>query len=395
MSMRNAGCYRALSMALILVAILFVAPATQARDEGTHEFDVSPGGTIAFDLEGGGSVSIEGWDRSLARISYYQRGRGRSQEVEISKTRDGLEVTSYADEGEGQSRDLTFEIRLPRRFNVEFESMGGGLELANLEGEFTGRTMGGGITLRDLKGTVRLTTMGGPVEVTDSELDGRIKTMGGRVLLEDVIGDLDAGSMGGNVEYKNVRGRDGSLRTPKGLSIKVLDEETVTITTMGGDINVDEAPAGAAVHTMGGDIEIRDASRFVKAMTMGGDIEIQVVDGWVSATTMAGDIDVEIEEGLGDGEEGVTLSSYCGDITLTVPSDLSMDLDLTIAYTRNSSQNFKIISDVDLEVERSEEWDYDNGSPRKRIYGTGRVRGGRHLVKIETINGNIRLRLAD
>lgn len=380
---------------LPLIAMCLIVASSWAADEKTRKFDVSPGGTIEFDLESGGSVSIVGWDRSVAEISYSQRGRGRSHDVEISETDDGLRVATELDVWEDRSKSLSFEVRLPHRYNVEFESMGGGLHIEGLEGEFSGKTMGGGIGLTDTKGEVRLTTMGGSIEVTDCELDGDLHTMGGEVLLRNVIGDLEATSMGGNVQYKNVRGRDGERRAPRGVSAKVVDSETVTITTMGGDIDVDDAPEGAAVHTMGGDIDIRNAARFVKAKTMGGDIEIEVTDGWVKATTMAGDIHVDVEKGLGEGKEGVELVSCCGDITLMVPAGLSMDLDLTIAYTRNSSQDFEIISDWDLDIEHSKEWDYDNGSPRRRIYGTGEVKGGRYPIVIETINGNIYLKKAD
>jgi DUF4097 and DUF4098 domain-containing protein YvlB len=378
-----------------LIAACLLATPSWGAEEKTFEFDVSPGGTIEFDLESGGSVTLIGWDRSVAEVSYTQRGRGYEHDVEIKETRNGLRITTDLDFREGRSKSLSFEIRLPHRYDVEFESMGGGLEIIGLEGEFSGTTMGGGLKLEDTKGEVRLKTMGGSIEVTDCELDGSVHTMGGKVLLDNVVGDLEASSMGGNVQYKNVRGRDGERRSPRGVSVREANDETVAITTMGGSIDVDEAPEGAAVHTMGGDIEIRNAERFVKAKTMGGDIEIEVADGWVRATTMAGDVDVVIEKGLGDGKEGVVLVSYSGDITLIVPSDLSMELDLTIAYTRNSRQDYQIISDWDLDIEHSDEWDYDNGSPRKHIYGTGEVRGGRYPIIIETINGDIRVKKAD
>jgi DUF4097 and DUF4098 domain-containing protein YvlB len=379
-------------VAAVVIAMLLAPASAWCKDRETLEFDVSPGGTIVFDLESGGSIQILGWDRSSAEISYAQTGRGYSHDVKVEETRDGIRVSTEPGVWDGQSKSLHFQVRLPRRFDVEFDTMGGGLHITDLEGKFSGTTMGGGFNLRETKGTVSLKTMGGSIQVTDSELDGSMSTMGGTVYLENVVGDLEATSMGGNVKYRNVRSRDGELRAPHGVSSRGMDEETVVLSTMGGSIDVDDAPAGAAVHTMGGDIEIRNASRFVKAKTMGGDIEIEVDDGWVKATTMAGDVDVVIEEGLGDGGEGVELVSYSGDITLYVPEDLSMDLDLTIAYTRNSKQDFDIISDWDIDIEHSEDWDYDHGTPRKRIYGTGKVKGGRHSIVIETINGDIRLR---
>ena len=164
---------------------------------------------------------------------------------------------------------------------------------------------------------------------------------------------------------------------------------------MGGDIEVDEAPAGAWASTMGGNIEIDNASAFVKASTMGGNIKISAEDGWVDASTMAGDVDVTITRGLGEGGKGVNLSSCCGDISLALPGDLPLDLDLTISYTKNSSQDFEFISDFDLDIERSSTWDYSNGSPRKRIHGTAIIGSGKYPVVIKTINGNIRLKKMD
>ncbi len=378
----------AAALALAIATALVIAPA-RAEAEEVRKFDVSPGATIEFDLQSGGSVTVTGWDKSAAEIEYWQSGRGHSHTVEIEKKNGGLRVTAEPEEYEGRSMSLEFEVRVPHKFNVEFESMGGALELTDLEGRFTGSTMGGSITIDNLKGRVRLTTMGGPVEVRDSELDGYIKTMGGEVLLKNIVGDLEASSMGGNVRYENVRSEEGEIRTPVDISARGLTKDTVAITTMGGSIVVDEAPAGAAVQTMGGDIDISNASRFVKAKTMGGDIEIEMGDGWVKATTMAGDIKVEITQGLGEGKEGVELVSLSGDVRLEIPRDVSASLDLTIAYTKNSRRDYEIVSDWDLDIEHSRDWDYNNGTPRKRIHGTGTIGSGKYPIKIKTINGNI------
>jgi len=383
-----------LTVFLIAAALLPALAATEV-DEKTYDFDVSAGQTIYFDLESGANISILGWDKSKAKVSYIQRGKGQSHDIEILQKRGGLKITTDMETLEGRSRHLDFEIRVPRRFNVEFESMGGGLKIVDVEGEFTGSTMGGGLTLHKVKGEVSLSTMGGPIEVFDSDLDGKMSTMGGSVYLKDVVGDLKATSMGGNVRYENVRSRDGELRAPGG-SMDGIDAQTVTITTMGGNIEVDEAPAGAWVSTMGGNVEVDDAAGFVKASTMGGNIDIRVGDGWVNASTMAGDVVVEIEDGLGVGDKrGVNLSSMSGDITLALPAGMPLDLDITIAYTKNSSQDYRIISDFDLDIEESGDWDYSNGSPRKRIRGRGRTGSGKYPVVIETINGNVRIEEID
>lgn len=379
------------AVAACLVAMVTTPVSSSTDDARTYKFETSPGQTVRLDLKSGGSVTIVGWDEPGAEVSYIQGGKGRTHDVEVLQRDGGIVVATGAMEGE--SRDLQFTIKLPRRFSVSFESMGGGLAISGLDGDFEGLTMGGGLTLTNVKGKVQLKTMGGPIQVTDATLDGTLSTMGGTVYLRDVVGDVVGESMGGNVKYENVRGSDGKMRVPGGVSGgesgSDIESQTVTISTMGGDIDLDEAPAGALVNTMGGDIVIKKARGFVRANTMGGNIDLQVTDGWISANTMAGKIDVEVAGGLGEGTEGVKLSSCCGDVNLTVPADLSMDLDLTVKYTKNSSQDFEIKSDFPVQTERSQDWDYSNGSPRKTIHATGTAGGGKYPVVIETVNGDI------
>jgi hypothetical protein len=194
--------------------------------------------------------------------------------------------------------------------------------------------------------------------------------------------------MGGNVRFKNVVRRSGAMATPPRLDEVDGTVDTVQISTMGGAIEVDDAPEGANLHTMGGNIRVRDAVRFVSAKTMGGDIEIDSVDGWVKATTMGGDVEVTVTGSGGD----VELTSMSGDVTLTVPAGFSMELDLEIASTRGSSQDYKIISGYDVKQLATREWDYDHGSPRKYLRGSGTVGGGQNRIKIRTVNGNIEIK---
>ena len=130
---------------------------------------------------------------------------------------------------------------------------------------------------------------------------------------------------------------------------------------------------------------IRDAQRFVRAKTMGGDIEIESVDGWLKATTMGGDIEARV---IGSGGD-VELVSMSGDITLIVPPGFGMDLDLEIAFTRNSRKSYQITAPGGLPSTETPDWSYSHGSPRKYIRMEGSVNGGGPVVKVDTVNGNI------
>ena len=418
-----------------LLLCLFVADAAAAKDRIIKKkFEVEDGGRLELDLETGGSLEISGWSNDLVAVEIRIGGRDRDDvDIEFDESRSEIQVRSSFGGRRNRKIDLEFEIMVPERFDISIDSNGGAIGISGIEGRFKGKTLGGAIELANLKGDVRLKTYGGSIKVEDSELDGKVETMGGSIAIEDVVGDLKGSTMGGKVTYRNVKSRSGeddaviAMHTmggdieadytgrdvrakTMGGDIDVSSDEDVHATTMGGDvdvargkkvevmtfggdINVDEAPAGAKVRTMGGDIKIRSAGRFVRATTMGGDIEVDSIDGWVKAKTMGGDVTVAMTGDPDEGERNVEITSMGGDITLEVPKGLSMEFDIELAYTKKKShKNYKIVSDFDMKIERTDKWKRRLGSPRKYIYGTGEVRGGKHRIKIKTVNGNIYIR---
>jgi DUF4097 and DUF4098 domain-containing protein YvlB len=372
---------------VVVVSIVLGAAALGLAGEGTKTFPAPSGGKLILELEAGGTVAIEGTGGRSIEVAYAD-DCDPACEVQFEETRDGLRIhTGFLRSARSQNSDVDMRVKVPARFDVEVDSMGGGVSIDGVEGSFTGRTAGGDLRLRRVQGEAQLSTMGGDIELTDSELDGSLSTMGGEVIFENVVGDVRGSSMGGIVRYKNVRGRSGRIASPDPdrAGIAEADPETVQISTMGGEIEVEDAPEGADLHTMGGDIDVQDARRFLRATTMGGDIDVQSIDGWVEATTMGGDIEVHV---TGDGGD-VVLNSMSGEIELSVPEGFGMDLDLEIAYTRNSARDFEITAPAGLRPTVTPEWDHSQGSPRKYIRVKGAVNGGGHTVKVRTINGDL------
>lgn len=368
---------------LLMLILLLTVFTGSSKETIQKEFKVEKGKKLDINLKAGGSVSITGWEKGKVTVKiHFKRTTPDQWDIQFNETEKVIEIESvYKSIWRNRHSSPEFEIQVPFKFDLKLKTSGGDIGIEHVEGEIIGKTMGGDLGLRFLKGEIDLKTMGGNITLKDSDLDGRLKTMGGRVLLENVTGDVSGSSMGGNVIYKNVKKHSGKS-----------NENLVRISTMGGSINVKEAAEGADVHTMGGDIHIKSAKKFVKAKTMGGDISIDEVDGQVTATTMGGDIDVTMTGDPKKGKREVKLSSMSGDITLTVPAGLSMDIDIELVYTKNARKRYKITSDFKLEQEETRTWDYSSGSPRKYIYGKARIAGGNHKIKIKTINGNIYLK---
>jgi hypothetical protein len=353
------------------------------------EFKVNQGGKVTIDLKTGADIEIKGWNKDLLNaVATIEDDKENPIKFEFSQNGNDVEITSNFENRNRHSRSSAkLVLQVPLKYNVGFTTMGGDVDINNVEGKLEGKTMGGALLLARLKGSLNLTTMGGEISLKDSEVDGSVKTMGGEVLVENVKGDVNASSMGGKVRQINVEGKNKSIG------------KEVNISTMGGELEVDKAPNGAKLKTMGGDISVNSAGIFLDAETMGGDIEAKEVDGWIKAKTMGGDVNVKMVGNPNEGKRDVSLQSMGGDITLAVPDGLSMDVEIEIVYAKDKRvksddefNNIKIVSDFPVKEERTKEWDNSKGSPRKYIYGTGSINGGKNKIKIKTINGNVYLK---
>lgn len=345
------------------------------------EYNVKPGGTLTIDLKTGGSIYVEGWSKDIVSAEVFTKGiDADDMVVELEQNGNDVEINSYYyDDGGNHNSGAKTVVKVPNNYNVSFSTMGGGVKLYSLNGKLKGKTMGGELDLKNLKGELDLSTMGGEIVVKDCEVNGKVHSMGGDVIVENVTGDLNAKTMGGKVKQVNVKSSSST-------------GSEVNISTMGGPIEVDRALNGAKVKTMGGEITVNYAEKFIYAETMGGDVEIKSVDGWIKAKTMGGDIEAKMVGDPNKGDRNVSLTSMGGDITLTVPSGLSMEIEIEIAFTKKYDGDVKIESDFKLNEEISKEWIKKKGSARKYLTGKASVGGGKHKVKINTINGNVYLK---
>ena len=168
--------------------------------------------------------------------------------------------------------------------------------------------------------------------------------------------------------------------------------EKMRVVKMGGDIDISEVPDGGTLHTMGGKIHVGKAHNDITLTTMGGSIEVGSADASVTATTMGGDIDLILAKGQSAGSHDIVLDSKGGAISLTVPRNYPMTIQVVLAYTKNSAGNYKITEDLGLEQSSSKDWDQLHGTPRKYLYARGRTGNGQNHVTIKTINGNVTIK---
>ena len=375
---------------LIIAVVVFSAGYAASDEEMTKTFSVKTGQKLDIDLKCGGEVYVVGWDEDRVEVDYYEsHGDLEDLDIDIKETRSGIKITADFADRSIQTTSLHFTIKVPRKFDIELFTAGGGMEFIGFEGNIEGRSRGGGIELKDMKGEVDLKTNGGGIEVTDCDLDGEIRTNGGGVQLENVGGNLRIKTNGGPLDLQNVRFGGKELEASGDFDLEDLFGDGVRVSTGGGNIVVDGAPEGVTVTTGGGPIDVSNAARIVGVRTGGGDIDIHTKFGLVQARTGAGDVDVVVAQSPGKLNGSIEIITGTGDVTLTLPADFSAEFDIDLSYTKNSRRGFDIKSDFPVNTEHTDEWDSRDGSPRKHIYGTGTVKGGKHKIKIRTTNGDI------
>lgn len=366
---------------LISSLVLCFAVFVQA-EQFERTIDIEAGKQLRVDMTTGGKINVEGWNKNQVKVELnIRRGKISEHDIDVDQDSRGVTIEVRENGHGGRSGGMELHVFVPNKFDLDLETMGGSINISNVEGEIEGQTMGGSLELDGLIGEITLTTMGGSISVKDSKLDGELKTMGGSIEFDNVTGEVKATTMGGSVTMKN----------DKSTNDKDISE--IKIHTMGGEIHVDDAPNGADVHTMGGDVTVISAKEYVKAKTMGGEIEIKAIDGSVKATTMGGDITVNMIGDASGSDHSVELSSMGGEIVLSLPENIDAEFDIHLVYTKDSRKDYEINSEFNLNIkEKHKDWDYSKGEAKKELIGTGKTGSGKHHIYVKTINGDITIK---
>lgn len=400
------------------------SPTSAKQADTTFQLAVpaQSAGTLVVDLETGGDIVITGWDKPQIAVRASLGGRDwRSTRVNLAPTSNGARLESdFAGTSNRRSTSHTFEISVPRKYNVRIESSGGDISINGVDGRFTGNTGGGEIDIQKASGEVEISTGGGQIHVADSHLNGGVHTGGGTVRIENVTGDLSGDSGGGSVIYNGKSGVAASVGGDRttvhagsgsgsgmGISSSSGSNSVSTTTTYtdddaglskdfarsglrmnsgGGDIYSPGAPDGGRFTTGGGKIRIGPSGGEVYASTGGGSIEIGPSTGSVEAHTGGGDVRLELQ---GAGSHSANIVSGKGEVVLVLPRDLNAVLDLETAYTNNLGHKTRIVSDLPLQTTETSEWDSSHGTPRRFVRARQTVGRGGGVIRVRTVNGNI------
>ena len=261
-------------------------------------------------------------------------------------------------------------------------------------------------------GLVRVTTFNGRVEIT-SGTGGRVEIRAAKDIhrgdIEDIgfvvrreeggitvcavwvgMSDCDGGG-----EYRSGhRGRDWSrdhqgevdftVQIPAGMRVKASSGNgdvlisgagaEVTASTENGRVSISGSSGEVTASTGNGDVTVENAGGPVEVSTGSGAVRVVTATGPVSANSGNGDIDVSI--GKLDRMPDMTFSTGNGEVRLTLPTGLGVELDA-------STGNGKVTTDFPVTL-RSGHLD------PSRLRGTIGNGGGR--LSVSSGNGDIEIR---
>lgn len=386
--------------ASVLIALLLMPVLLQAADNNDidQEFDVGPGGTLLVNSDSG-PIVVDTWNQDRVRV---QVRNTDGYDMEVRQEGDDVIVIADADRGLFNFRgsNIRFNITVPMNYNVDLDTGGGSIEVADINGEVRADTSGGSIEVgRVTGGNVYVDTSGGRIEIDDVDGDVSADTSGGSITIANVTGNVEADTSGGTIRIGNVGGdiyadtSGGNIEVGEGSGRVELDTSGGTIRaafaqgpiiadTSGGNIFLAGSATSVEADTSGGSIEIERSDGPVYADTSGGSITIRQSVGPIRADTAGGRVDAELAPFNGNRDATIELESSGGDVTVRIPSSHAASILAELEVSRRGRGDYRIYTDFPLTIQED-----DDGN----IRGRGDINGGGDRIYLETHNSDIHI----
>jgi hypothetical protein len=357
-----------------------------------------------------GDVTITGADVETVQV------RAVKTAYDSSQSRADQEVKSikYTIEQNGNTITLKYELPKSMNFNNKVNTVDfivtvpnettvdvttfGEVSVEGTNGNVDIITSFGDVTVQNIEGRVTVETQSGKVDASSVNADSaniELSSGFGRISLEKASGkDIRLKSQSGVLETINVRASGNiELSTDfgdivfRGGSANALDAATnsgkltlKTLTLRGtltaksdfGEISVEQVKAAAYdAQTNSGSIMIDGAFGKVKAHSGFGSVTVRNADSVsLDLDTQSGPVD--FEGSLGDGPH--TVQSDFGEITLIIPADSALNVDLKTDFGSIKSE-IPITVVLSGEVEKNHQ--------------TGTMNDGGDQLSVETQSGSI------
>lgn len=137
------------------------------------------------------------------------------------------------------------------------------------------------------------------------EMSTIFNSSGGSISLKGVVGNHDIQSSGGSIKIFECEGSLTARSSGGSFSVNAF-QGTLVLGTSGGSVKVENFSGSLSLNSSGGSVSLNEVSGKIVANTSGGSIKANVVNL----------------------EEELTLKASGGSITVSLPEDQGMDLDI-------------------------------------------------------------------
>ena len=190
---------RLIPAGIFAVLALAVAPATVAADTEhvTQRLKLDPGGTLRLESFSG-RVTITGTEQSEVSIDAVRHGtRALLDRVKLQVSSDSSSVRiaenrrdrSWFDFGRREAVETDFDIRVPRRVNLDITLFSASLDVIGVEGpSHRVSTFSSRARLSDVNGSIRIKSFSGPIEIRQTRWQAQpsldVETFSGQIRLQ-------------------------------------------------------------------------------------------------------------------------------------------------------------------------------------------------------------------
>lgn len=350
------GLLRVLLLMLLMLYSMGCQSTLSIPEEAVLEkvektYNVTPGGRLTL-LSEFGAVEIQTAEQDevaivVTKASKYRLLKAAEKMIadfELGFEHEGSDVRIEGAFKRGRKHwqkklsrlNVHFLVRVPHRYNIDVETSGGSVSVADLEGDVRAKTSGGTLHFGNITGSVSGRTSGGSIELASCDSAVELKTSGGHIKAVDVGGDVQAETSGGNLHFSAIAG-------------------AIHGKTSGGNIQVEHCEGEADVHTSGGNIKLQRVNGSVKARTSGGSIHAAM---------------------FVQPQSECNLRTSGGNITVALIPDIAVAVEAETSGGRVAT-DFAVESTVQGKV------------PKNKVKGN--INGGGPLLKLRTSGGNIHL----
>ena len=291
-----------IAIAAAILALLTLSAHAAVDSPVRRSFNVAAGGTLVLDTDVGSVHVVPGTGGVVVSVQRHAWNQKALDRVHLTMTQQGNDVHVRAEVEQmsrwfswGNDLDMTFDVTVPARYNVELKTSGGSVSVGDLHGFVHARTSGGNMRLAHIDGPVDAHTSGGDVRLDGASGNAVLRTSGGSVVAGDIGGNVELKSSGGSLHAHRVGG-------------------TLFARTSGGSITIDEARNTIDAETSGGSIRASIAAQprgDSRLSTSGGGITVSL------APTIAVDLDAHTSGGGVSSDLPITVMGKVSDDALT------------------------------------------------------------------------------